>query len=184
MSPALKKLVIYSSIVLTLSVVYYVYAITKLAPSPEQETFLSELGEGIGEIAMWVFVFIYCRTLLKLTLGKGPIARRLLPNYKAPKAGSYVQKIVVSLDRSHVYFGIAALALALIHIALMGLHVEIIFFPLVLALVMWQGLFGMFISWRGAPRDIKKWSYAVHAQLFTGVAIGVFAFFGHTLIDN
>lgn len=65
----------------------------------------------------------------------------------------------------------------------MGLHAEIWFFPAVLVLVLWQMSFGLILSWRGTPQDLKRWSYMVHAQLITGVAIGVFAFFGHLLVD-
>ncbi len=184
MSKALKTFVAYCAVVLSISAGYYLYALSVHPPSAERETFLSELGEGIGEMAMWAFIIIYLRTLVKLAMGKGPIARRLLPDYVAPKSAGYFQRLIVYLDRSHIYFGVAALALALIHISFMGLHAEILFFPLVLLLILWQGIFGMFLSWRGAPRNLKRWSYSVHAQLVTGIAIGLFAYFGHLLIDD
>lgn len=184
MSTALKRFLVYCGGVLLVSVIYFIYVATAHPPSPERETFLSEIGEGIGEMAMWAFIFIYLRTAIKLMLGKGPIARRLLPQYSAPKSVGQLQKLVVYLDRSHIYFGVAALALALIHIGLMGLRLEILFFPLVLALIIWQGAFGMVLSWRGSGRDLKRWSYSVHAQLITGVMIGVFAYLGHMLIDD
>jgi len=184
MSKGLKTFLAYSAAVLALSVAYSGYVLWSHPPSPERETFLSEVGEGIGEVALWVFVFIYVRTAVKLFMGKGPLARRLLPNYTAPAAASYFSHVVAYLDRTHVYFGVAAVALVLVHIVLMGLHADILFFPAVLILVLWQGLFGMFLSWRGTPRDLRKWSYFVHAQLVTGIAIGVFAYFGHLLIDN
>lgn len=183
MSSGLRRLIIYSAGVLIAAVGYYLYVLSVHPPSPERETFLTEVGEVIGEVALWAFFVIYLRTFVKLTMGKGPLAKRLLPDYSPPSAVNHVQRIVVYLDRSHVYFGIAAVALVLIHIALMGLRVDIWFFPVVLALVLWQGLFGMFLSWRGAPRDLKKWSYSVHAQLITGMAIGIFAYFGHLLVD-
>ncbi len=184
MSPGLKRFLLYSGVVLIVSVAYFAYVWTVHSPSPERETFLSEIGEGVGEVAMWAFVFIYTRTALKLTMGKGPIAKRLLPQYSAPESFSRLQRLIVYLDRSHIYFGVAALALALIHIGLMGLRPQILFFPLVLALIVWQGVFGLALSWRGAPRDLKRWSYSVHAQLVTGVMIGVFAYFGHMLIED
>jgi O-antigen ligase len=184
MSKGLKTFLAYSAAVLLLSVAYYGYVLSSHPPSPERETFLSEVGEGVGEVALWVFVFIYVRTALKLVMGKGPLARRLLPDYSAPASTSYLGHLVVYLDRSHIYFGVAAVALVLVHIALMGLRTDVLFFPVVLALVLWQGLFGLFLSWRRTPRDLRKISYFVHAQLITGVAIGVFAYFGHLLIDN
>jgi hypothetical protein len=184
MGKSLNRFLVYTGAVLILSAGYFSYMYLLHPPSQERETFLSEMGEGIGEVTLWVFVFIYLRTAIKLIVGKGPLSRRLLPGYSAPASMNFLQRVVVYLDRSHIYFGMAAVALALVHIAFMGLHAEILFFPAVLALVLWQGLFGMFLSWRSAPRDLRKWSYYVHAQLFTGVAIGVFAYFGHLLIDS
>ncbi len=185
MSPALRKLVGYSCAIFALAVGYYLYVINVHPPSPTRETFLSEIGEGVGEITLWAFIAIYVRTVLKITLGKGAISRRLLPDYTAPvTGGTYVRRFLSFLDRTHVYLGIAAVALALMHIGLMGLHAKIWFFPVVLALVLWQAAFGFFLSWRRTPRDLKRWSYFVHAQLITGVAIGVFAYFGHLLIED
>ena len=184
MSRSLRSFLVFSVTTLIVSIAYYYYVLSVHPPSPERETFLSEVGEGVGEVALWLFCFIYARTLIKLVFGKGPMSRRLLPNYSPPAPGATLSRLIMYLDRSHVYVGIAAVAMALIHIALMGLHKEILFFPIVLALVVWQAVFGMFLSWRGAPRDLKKLSYAVHAQLMTGVAIGVFAYFGHMLIDD
>jgi hypothetical protein len=51
-------------------------------------------------------------------------------------------------------------------------------------LVIWQGSFGLFLTWRYSPAELKRLSYLVHAQFFTGITIGIFAFFGHLLIDN
>jgi len=184
MSPALRRLLGYSCAILTIAISYYVYVLTAHPPSPMQETFLSEVGEGIGEIALWAFVAIYIRTLAKIALGKGPISRRLLPDYRPQVNGSLIQRILSFLDRSHVFLGIAAVALVLLHIALMGLHAEIRFFPVILALVLWQAGFGFFLSWRQVPKNLKRWSYFVHAQLITGVAIGIFAYFGHLLLDD
>ena len=184
MSPALKRFVIYSGAVLVVALAYYAWLVSALPKTPENETWLSELGEGLGEFAMWLFIFIYVRTGLKLLLGKGPMARRLLPEYKAPSSLSGLQRVIALLDRTHIYFGVAAVAFALIHIGLMGLHLHILSFPLVLALVIWQAAFGSMLTWRGAPSSAKRWSYAVHAQLVTGVAIGVFAYLGHLLIDD
>ncbi len=184
MSKGLKFFLAYSIAVLLLSAAYYGHVLWSHPPSPQRETFLTEAGEGAGEVALWVFVLIYVRTAIKLTMGKGPIARRILPNYTAPDIPGYFDRLIVYLDRTHIYFGAAAVGLVLIHIAFMGLRSEILFFPLVLALVLWQGLFGMFLSWRRAPRVLRSWSYFVHAQLVTGVAIGVLAYFGHLLIDD
>lgn len=183
MSPSLKRLLIYTGVVVAASVGYFIYAFTQIPQAAERETFLSEIGEGVGEIAMWALIFIYLRTFLKLLMGKGAISKRLLPEYTAPPAASVFKKFVVWLDKTHVHVGIASTAIILLHVVLMGSPMSNLFFPLVIALVVWQALFGSFLRWRSAPRDIKKFSFSVHAQLLTGVMMGVFAYFGHVLVD-
>ena len=180
----IKGILIYTATVLFISVAYFIYAYTVYPPTPERETFLSEIGEGFGEIGLWALLFIYARTLLKLVMGKGEIAKRILPDYSPPATASSFHHLLGFLNRTHVYVGIATVAVILLHIALMGVPMEILFFPVVLVLVIWQGLFGMFLTWRYSPIELKKFSYLVHAQLFTGIMIGLFSYFGHLLIDS
>ena len=184
MTKGIKGLLLYTTIVSVVSVAYFVYAYAVYPTLPERETFLSEIGEGVGEIGLWALLFIYARTLLKLILGKGPLARRLLPDYDPPVTVSFFQPLLRFLDRTHVYAGIATVALILLHISLMGMPMHIWFFPAVLGLVIWQGLFGIFLAWRYSPAELKKFAYLVHAQLFTGIMIGLFAYFGHLPIDR
>ena len=184
LSKGLKRIIIFTAIVAVISIGYYIYALFLYSPVEESETFLSEIGEGFGEIGLWLLLFIYSRTFIKLVLGKGPFAKRLLPEYSPPIDPKQFGKLIHYLDRTHIYFGISAVAIILLHIVLMGIPMNILFFPAVLILVIWQGLFGMFISWRYSPKELKKFSYLVHAQLFTGIMIGIFAYFGHLLIDD
>jgi hypothetical protein len=79
---------------------------------------------------------------------------------------------------------VAAVAIILLHIVMMGIPMEIFFFQAVLVLVVWQGLFGLFLTWRYSPKELKKFSYLVHAQFMTGIALGLFSYFGHLLIDS
>lgn len=184
MTRGFKKILIFTIIVLAISIGYFIYAQFVYPPTPERETFLTEIGEGIGEIGLWLLIFIYFRTALKLFLGKGAIARRLLPEYTTPVDASLFKKLMSFLDRTHVYFGIASVAIILLHIVLMGVPLTNLFFYAVIALIVWQALFGMFISWRHTPKELRKASYLVHAQLFTGIMLGIFAFMGHILIDD
>jgi len=133
---------------------------------------------------LWLLIFIYSRTLLKLALGKGAISKRILPEYSSPIDAALFQKLIGWLDRTHFYFGIGAVSIILLHIALMGMPMHILFFPAVLVLVVWQGLFGLFISWKYTSKEIRKLSYPVHAQLLSGVMMGVFSYLGHVYIDN
>jgi len=183
-SKGLKKVLVFTAAVSIISIGYYIYALSIYAPVEESETFLSEVGESFGEIGLWLLLFVYSRTLIKLILGKGPIAKRILPEYSPPVDPNLFNKLIQLLDRTHIYFGVGAVAIILLHMVLMGIPMHILFFPAVLVLVLWQGLFGMFISWRYTPKELKKLSYLVHAQLFTGTMIGIFAYFGHLLIDD
>lgn len=181
---SIKGILFYTAIVLLASVAYFIYAYNVYPPVAERETFLSEIGEGFGEVGLWALLFIYARTLLKLLMGKGEAATRLLPDYTPPAAASVFQQLLCFLNRTHVYVGIASVAIILLHIALMGVPMEILFFQAVLALVVWQGLFGLFLTWRYSPKELKKFSYLVHAQFVTGIALGIFSYFGHLLIDS
>ena len=184
MSKGIRGILIYTAIVLVVSIVYYIYAYTVYPRVEEQETFLSEVGEGFGEVGLWALLFIYFRTALKLVTGHGALARRLLPDYTPPVSASYFQRLYCFLDRTHIYVGVATVAVILLHIVLMGVPLDILFFQAVLALIIWQGLFGMFLAWRYSPKELKKFSYLVHAQFVTGIMIGIFAYFGHLLIDD
>ena len=179
-----KKIAVFTLAVLFVSVVYFIYAYTTYPPTPENETFLSEIGEGFGELGLWGLLFIYGRTVLKLLMGRGTLAKRLLPDYTPPAAASIFQRLLNLLNSTHAYVGVATVAIILIHIALTGGLMNNLFFPAVLILVVWQSLFGLFLSWRYTPKELKKFAYLVHAQFFTGIMIGIFAIFGHLLIDS
>lgn len=183
LSYELKKILFFSAATLLLSLAYYGYISVNYKPVPENETYFSEIGEAIGEVALWLLAFIYARTVLKLVLGKGALSKRILPDYSSPVNAGLFQKLIRWLDRTHIYFGIAAVAIILLHIVMVGLPMHILFFPAVLFLVVWQGAFGLFISWKYTPKELRKISYLVHAQLFTGIMMGVFAFLGHVYVD-
>ena len=183
-SKGFKGVLIYTAAVLFISVAYSIYLFFTYPPVPERETLFHEIGEGFGLVGLWLLIFIYGRTLLKLVLGKGAIARRLLPEYHPSADLPWFDRFLGMLNRTHVYVGITAVCVILIHIVLMGMPIQILFFPAVLVLVVWQGLFGLFLSWRYTPAQLKKFSYLVHAQFFTGIMIGIFAFFGHLLIES
>jgi len=180
----IKKILFFTAAVFVVSLGYFLYVYSQYSPIPERETILSEIGDGFGEIGLWALLFIYARTLLKLIMGKGRLARRLLPDYSSPDVFLSLQGMLCWLDKTHVYVGISAVAVILLHIGMMGVPMEILFFPAVLILVIWQGLFGLFLTWRYSPKELKKFSYLVHAQFVTGIMIGIFAYFGHLLIDD
>ena len=177
------RLIIFTLITLIVSVAYSVYVLTVQPVGQHHETWLSEIGEFFGEVGLWLFLLIYGRTLLKLGMGKGGPLQRVLPEYSLQPTMGVLKKVLVQLNRTHNYVGIAAIAVTGIHLLLVGFPLEILFFPLALALIVWQGIFGMFLTFRYSPKQLKKFSYLVHAQLFTGIMIGLFTWFGHLLID-
>ena len=181
-----RNILIYTAVIAVFSAVYFIYAYSTLSIPAERETFLTEAGEVFGKIGLGLLAFIYFRTLLKLALGQGKLAHRLLPDYVSPVNASVLNMLLIWLNRTHIYFGLAAIAVILMHIVLMDFtrYSHILFFPVLLGLIIWQGLFGLFLTWRYSPAELKKFSYVVHAQFITGIAIGIFAFFGHILIDD
>lgn len=180
----LKHLLIFTASVFLTSLVYFLAIYPNRPEDPEHETFLREIGEAFGTLGVWALVIIYGRTLVKLVVGQGGLAQRLVPDEYDVSALPPFKHLLNLLNRTHVYVGIAAIAVILLHIAMVGLHAEILFFPAVLALVLWQGMFGFFLTWRYSPQDLKKASYVVHAQFFTGIMIGIFSLFGHLLLDD
>ena len=182
----IRNILIYALVISLVSLAYFIYAYSVYPIPEERETFLTEIGEGFGKAGFALLAFIYFRTLLKLLLGQGKLAQRLLPDYTSPIDSSHLNRLLTWMNRSHIYFGIAAIAVILLHISLMGFsrYSHILFFPALLVLIIWQGLFGLFLTWRYTPGEMKKFSHLVHAQFVTGIAIGVFAIFGHILIDD
>ena len=180
----MRGVLIYTAVIFVVSVVYFIYAYSVYPAIPERETFLSEIGEEFGNIGLFGLLLIYGRSILKIALGKGRIASRLLPDYSPKIKVPLLSSILSLLNWSHVYVGIATVAVILLHISLMGVPMRILFFPAVLILVIWQALFGLFLSWRYSPVELKKFSLLVHAQFVTGIMIGMFAWFGHLLIDD
>jgi len=182
----IRNILVYTVIVSLVSVIYFIYAYSVHEIPEERETFLTEIGEFFGKIGLGLLSFIYFRTVLKLVLGQGKLAQRLLPDYVSPVNSSALNKLLTWMNRTHIYFGIVTVAVILLHISLMGFsrYSHILFFPALLGLVIWQGLFGLFLTWRYSPSEFMQFSHVVHAQFITGIAIGVFAFFGHVLIDD
>lgn len=180
----LKSILIFTAIVFFTSFGYFLSIYQNQPEDHERETLLSEIGEIFGTLGLWALVIIYGRTLLKLAIGKGGIAQRLVPDEFDVSAIPPFKTLLNLLNKTHVFVGIAAIAVILLHIVILGLHPEILFFPAVLVLVVWQGVFGFFLIWRYSPQDLKNASYFVHAQFLTGIMIGIFSFFGHLLVDD
>ncbi|MEJ2142260.1 MAG: hypothetical protein P8Y24_07890, partial [Gammaproteobacteria bacterium] len=84
LSKGLKRILVFTIVIVVISIGYYFYALLLYPTTEERETLLSEAGEVFGEIGLWLLLFIYFRTLIKLLLGKGAISKRILPEYSPP----------------------------------------------------------------------------------------------------
>jgi len=180
----LKSILLFTATVFLISLGYFLAIYPNRLADPEHETFLHEMGEVFGTLGVWALAIIYGRTMVKLAFGQGGLLQRLVPDEVDVSAIPPFKSLLNFLNSTHVFVGIAAIAVILLHIAMVGLHAEILFFPAVLALVLWQGVFGFFLTWRFSPQELKKASYVVHAQFLTGIMIGIFSVFGHLLLDD
>jgi len=166
------------------SLAYSAYVVFTGSMIVYQETAMSEVGEVFGEACLWLFGLIYGRTLLKLAIGKGAVSQRFVPEFAIEPTMSATKKLLGWMNRTHVLIGWLTIAALAAHLIMVGFPMEIWFFPAVAALVIWQGLFGMFLRFKFKAKRLKKFAYLVHAQLFTGVLIGIFSYAGHLLIGD
>lgn len=186
MTKDLRNLLLYSIAIVILSLGYFLYAFFTQPPVQEGHNWMHELGEGVGNVALWGMYIIYGRTALKLLLGKGKLAKRLIPQYRPPEYASIAAKGLSWLDRTHIHVGILTIAVVMLHIGLMGVSTLFtnLFFIAVLLLMFWQAIFGFVIRIKVTPAQAKRFSYSVHAQLITGVMIAIFGWLGHALVGD
>lgn len=177
----LRGLVPFAIIVTGLSGLLFFYLYLGHQPVPEAHGLKSEIAEGLGTVGLWVLVVIYGRSLIKITLNDGTLMQRFVPNEYYDHSMSVSRKFLAILNRTHKYVGAAAIVIFACHALLMGPLRWNMFLEMVLILLVWQGIFGIFLVIRFPVTAMKRYSYLVHAQLFTGVLIGVFAAFGHLL---
>lgn len=169
------------TIVLTIfSSLYFVYLYQGHKPEPELESTLKELGEGLGSLGLYAMVIIYGRSLLKIILNEGTLLQRFIPVYHNISI-TMSKRLLTFLNRYHKHVGSAAVGLLLGHTLLVDTAKWNPFLILLLALIVWQGIFGLFLVIRFPAASLKRYGYLVHAQLFSGVMIGMFAAFGHLL---
>lgn len=180
-----KKLVLFAFCIFLISLIYFLATFTS---SPghleEHENWLNDMGEGFGVVSLWALLIIYGRTALNLVLKKGNILQRFIPDELFDPTMSIGKKILYFLNRSHAFVGVCAIATIFLHSFMMKVAHPNIFFTLILVLLLWQAAFGFFITFRHPVKLLRKYSYLVHAQLFSGIMISIFALFGHLLVSN
>lgn len=165
-----------------ISFLLFIYLYIGREPIAETDSFRTELGEGLGSMGIYALATIYGRSILKMALNEGTLLQRFIPDYFLDLSISTSQKALNILNRTHKYVGAFAIALLSGHAILMGTSRWNFFLEMVLTLLVWQGIFGLFLVARFPPASLKQYGYLVHAQLFSGVMIGIFAAFGHLLV--
>ena len=147
--------------------------------------FIRNFGEGLGPAGLSMLALVYARTAFKLLVRKDSFWKRLEPfniDYARIKTAS--GKILFYLNQSHPYFGVSAIALVYLHCYFISRFYNLLPLRFVLALLAWQGVWGLVLKTRIAPAFLKKRVHLFHSQLITGALILVFAGLGHFLLGG
>ena len=166
-----------------LSFLLFLYLYLEREQVPEVHGLRKEIAEIFGMAGLCTLVVIYGRSVLKIALNEGPLLQRFIPEAYYDLSLSAVRRFLGFLNRTHKSVGAAAVAIFPVHALLMGPAQWNLFLKMVLILLAWQGIFGLLLVVRFPISSLKRYGYLVHAQLFTGVMIAVFAAFGHLLAN-
>ncbi len=180
-----KKLLIFTTILVIISGGYVIFAPVQAPIS--LKSWRSDIGELAGGILSWLFVIIYGRTLLKLLVKNGSLMERILPDPTLIDSKSLLKKAIYFLNKTHPYIGASAVVMVFLHALLEGLNQANFLMDAIIVLALWQFCFGVFLLSRYQAvfiRKMKRYGYMAHSQLYTGIAIGVFALFGHILVGG
>lgn len=181
MPPELKKLIRVGGALVLVAAGYYAYMVLLgpgVANHPPGHT-PAEIGEVFGLLNLLLFASLYGRAGVRLWLkntGTQPI-----PGFAGLDLRLLLERLRAVLERYHAVAGLLVMASILVHAWLMtGYQTNLLLYA-VLALAAWQGGSGPFLRLRHTPATLKRQLYLVHAQLYSGLAILIFAFFGHLL---
>lgn len=181
----IKKIIIYTVILTIISGAYVIMAPVHTAVP--LKSWRADVGEATGSGLLWLLVIIYGRTLLKLLVNNGSLMERLLPEPAVNDTKSMLKKFIRFLNKTHPYVGVTTVVLVFGHTFLEGVGRANLLMDAILVLALWQFAFGAFLLTRYQlvfVKKMKRYSYMAHSQLYTGVAFGVFALFGHLLVGD
>lgn len=174
----------FTIIVALLSLLLFTYLYLGRSPVAEAEGLLEEVAEVLGVAGGYALAVIYIRSVLKIAINEGDLLQRFIPADYQELSASLGQRALHLLNRTHRLVGAAAAGLLISHAFLVGTARWNLFLDMLLALLIWQALFGIFLVVRFPPAALRRYGYLVHAQLFSGVMIGIFAGFGHLLAGD
>ncbi|PJC01547.1 MAG: hypothetical protein CO073_03345 [Candidatus Komeilibacteria bacterium CG_4_9_14_0_8_um_filter_36_9] len=151
----------------------------------ESHNRLSEIGELFSGLGYFFLILVYARTILKLIVNKGNLWKRLEPlEFDLSAIKSITGKILFWFNKTHAYFGILAIVSIFLHCYFTTSLLDNLLLRLVLILLAWQGIFGAVLQFKYTPAILKRKSYLLHAQLFTGILLLILAGFGHLLLGD
>lgn len=183
--PQIKRLLLFA-VVLAVPCGVYVLLAPPQTPLPHH-SWRHSGGELLGSAGLWLFALLYGRTVLKIGLRQGPFWERLLPEGIGNRTLPWAKVGLTWLNKTHPYAGVATVLLVIGHTLIEGWHQVNLLLAIVLGLALWQFGFGLFLLTRYQAvfvKRMKRYGYMAHSQLYTGVALGVCAVFGHLLIQG
>lgn len=149
----------------------------------EQETFWNELGKGLGTLGFGALALLYLRGPLKFIVSKEAFWQRLEPwEIKYQDVKTVAGKLLFVLNKTHAPLGILAILAIFLHCYLTDLFLDNLLLRLALVVLVWQGIFGLFLKWKYTPAALRRKSYLFHSQLVSGLILLLLAGFGHLLL--
>jgi hypothetical protein len=168
-------------LVLSLWYVYSVYPVGGIRYFEKN----SDIGDALGITGLTAIILVYSRSLLKLLIQKGTFSKRLEPlEQKGTNVETFMKKILRVLNVLHPYFGAIAVVAIFLHCYFTSSFADNWLLLGALFVLAWNGLFGLFLKLKYTPSFLRKHSYLVHAQLFTGILILILAGLGHIILGN
>jgi hypothetical protein len=180
------SLIVFTGMVLLCAAAYMLYVYLQgQGYAAGNDRFLEDFGEWLGPAGLSVLVLVYARTAFKLLVRKDSFWKRLEPfNIDYARIKTVSGKILFYLNKSHPYFGVSAIALVYLHCYFISHFYNLLPLRLVLALLAWQGVWGLVLKTRIAPAFLKKRGHLFHSQLITGALILLFAVLGHFMLER
>ncbi len=146
-------------------------------------TALGRIGDTFGKIGLLVLALVYARSVLKIIVHTDAFWKRLEPfnadNFDIKKVST---KILIFLNKSHIYLGILAITLIFMHCYLTGSYRDNLLLQIVLGLLAVEGISGLILKLKYSPGELKQKSYLVHRQFIVGMMLIIFAIFGHLIL--
>jgi len=142
----------------------------------------NESGEFFASLGFICLAIAYGRTMLKLAVNKGHVLERLEPLKTGGKIKTIYGFLMKFMNKTHPYVGAVAIISIFIHCYLTANFLNNFLLILVLVILAWQGIFGFIIKISFMPNKLRRKSYLIHMQFYTGVLILIFAVIGHLMI--